>query len=81
MDDKEVALKLTELRGLKTRDESYLKVYLNTLERIRNSKSESIISKLEDLFYDYDHKSNYCDYDRIVFIDNVRKILSEVEGE
>lgn len=81
MNDKEVALKLTELRGLKNRDETYLKVYLNTLEEIRNSKSETIIGKLEELFYEYDRKSGYCEMDYIRFVDNVRKILLESKGE
>ena len=81
MDDKEVALKLTELRGLETVGETYVKVYLNTLEEIRNSKSKTIIGKLEELFYEYDHKSNWCDMDHIRFIDDVRKILLESEGK
>ena len=81
MNDKEVALRLTELRGLETRGETYLKVYLNTLEIIRNSKSETIIGKLEELFYKYDHKSSYCEMDKNIFIDDVREILIESKGE
>lgn len=50
MNDKEVALKLTELRGIHFSSETYLSVYLDTLERIRNSKSKTIIGKLEKYF-------------------------------
>ena len=81
MNDKEVALTLTKLRGLQNRDETYLKVYLNTLEEIRNYKSKSIIGKLEELFYEYDRKSSYCEMDKNIFIDNVRKIFLESKGE
>lgn len=81
MSDKEVALKLTELRGVKSYSETYLEVYLNTLEKIRNSKSETIIGKLEELFYKYDHKSSYCEMDKNIFIDDVREILLESKGD
>lgn len=81
MSDKEVALKLTELTGRRFSSDTYLNVYFSILEEIRNSKSKTIIGKLEELFYKYDHKSNYCEMDKNIFIDDVRKILLESEGE
>ncbi len=81
MSDKEVALRLVKLSGIRTFNDTYLNAYLDTLEGIRNSKSKTIIGKLEELFYSYDHKSSYCEEDKNRFIDDVRKILLESEGE
>lgn len=80
MNDKEVALKLTELRGLELLSETYPEVYLEILDEIRNHKSKTIVGKLEELFYEYDKKSSYCEYDKDKLIDDIRKVL-ESEGE
>lgn len=81
MNDKEVALRLTELSSLKTSGCNYLKDYLNTLEALRESKSKTIIGKLEELLYEYDHKSSYCEMDKNIFIDDVREILDKARSD
>lgn len=80
MSDKEIALRLIEKRGCNA-SESYLSKYFEYLEAIRNFKSKTFIGKLEELFYEYDHKSSYCEEDKNIFIDNVKKILLEAKGE
>lgn len=78
MSDKEVALRLTEIRKVGS-NERYPDIYLRILDEIRNYKSKTIIGKLEELFYEYDHKSSYCELDKNIFIDNVREILESFE--
>jgi len=79
MSDKEIAIRIIEKQEF-CKEEDVLAYYFQTIEAIRNYKSKNIIGKLEELFYDYDHKSCYCDFDKSKFIDNVRNLLKESEN-
>lgn len=73
MSDKEVALKLTELKGAVC-DVNYLNTYFEMLEGIRNQKSETVVGKIEELLYEY-NKSNYSSFSKDRFIEGVEDII------
>ena len=52
-------------------------LYFRILERIKEEQSETLKGKLEELLEDYDSKPNYCDYDRIKFIEDIRSLLDK----
>lgn len=70
MTDRELALELIKV----DRSPDF---YYKILEEIRKKESKTLKGKLEELLEDYDSQVNYCEFDRIKFIDNVRKILEE----
>lgn len=76
MSDKEVALRLVEKFGVASNEYPTNK-YLKFLDDIKKHKSETILGKLEDIVYWYEHLPSYSDYDRILFIDKVKNILEE----
>lgn len=84
MSDKEVALKLFELRFSKydplKNEQYYLNVYFEMLEGIENHKSKTIIGKIESLFYDYDN-SNHSLYSKEKLIDGIRDIIKGDSNE
>ena len=75
MSDKEIALELTKL------GDKAFHIYFDNLEKIRNIKQKNLIGQLEELFYDYDHLSSYCEYNKNKFINDIRELLNRVGDE
>ena len=76
MSDKEVALRLVEKVGISSNEHAPDK-YLRYLDDIKKYKSKTVLGKLEDIIYWFDHLPSYCEYDKNQFIDKVKNIVEE----
>lgn len=80
MKDEFLALELTKIFCLDNKNSSYntkgyLDIYSSFLKGLEQSRSETIIGELKELFREYHQKRAYSDFDRIELIENIESVL------
>ena len=82
---KAIALELTRMwcgqYGAPASSEKVLKVYKDNLKGLCEYNQDTYLGKIMDLLYEYDHKGEICEMDRIELIDSIREIVGGANSD